>query len=476
MLNSSTKQQFWIYVTITLLYSVLFIIIKDDPFYGDSKSTISRLSTLIYDTDFNIWLYPQGMDPGHPTLIPNLHALLWKVFGQELWVSHLINALFTLFALLGFFNLDTHFETKGRIGILMAANPIFLSMFAGLNTHIILLALLTWYIWFHFKSFFYLQLFSLALLPLIHNQGFLIVASIIIANLLMQKNYKRSLLLLLAFIPWIIWLYLHKHYTGWYLFPPEYSEFRGIGSPLTLVKNALLMIWRLLDFGVFVVIGIALWNYKLWDKKSIYLVILALGIATATWLSVKFSIAHRYYIFSAFLLTIIAAQFLKNLKVWKQLIVVFLLLSGSFWYYPGKQLADANLQYRHYYQVYQQIQESPIANLNTTIFSTPPNESSLYVTHLSKDSSLLNIAAISNVNDSAKVKLIMQGNTNGPLPKHWQQEIDQWPFKRFRSGPAWVQVHIHPELAPHFPTDYFSGPRNPSWMESLIIKLKASYK
>ena len=55
---------FWGITIIVLTF--LFVLTKNDPFFGDSISTISRAANHIYESDFTEISYPQNLDPGHP--------------------------------------------------------------------------------------------------------------------------------------------------------------------------------------------------------------------------------------------------------------------------------------------------------------------------------------------------------------------------------------------------------------------------
>ena len=469
------KQVDIIYSLIGFAYLILFFIIKDDPFYGDSKSTISRLSILIFESNFNTCIYPKGMDPGHPSTFPLIHAGLWKLFGKHLWISHALQLLTTFSAFAGIYKLEKSFKTRGWIALLTAANPIFIAMFASLNTHMALLLFLVWYLTQIGKNKWFLKSLCIAGLLLTHNQGMLIATVLLGSETIFYRNYKSIGLQLLGILPWILWLVIHKSVAGWYLFPPEYAEFRGVGTPKILFKNALMIVWRLLDFGMFTLFFLGLYQVLKQKEKALYLLLfIALGITGATWLAVKFSLAHRYFIFVTFILAIPSAQLLKNSKTWKQLIVLLILISGSFWYYPGKQLSDANILYRSYFQIYNQIQNHPVLS-KLSIYSTPPNESHSKITHLRNGEKLLDIRSLSESADSSNVNIIMQGNLCGKMSKNWIKKTAQWKSIYFTDGAAWVQILVNPRLSTTIDSEEFSE-RTPGNLELLIRELKQKYQ
>lgn len=457
-----------------LSYIALFFFTSSDPFFGDAKSTISRLAYPAFESNFNIWLYPEGMDPGHPVLVPLIHAFLWKIFGARLWISHLFTFGFTLLALCFAQRIDKQYKSNGWFLLLIAINPLFIALSASLNSHIILVACFLGFLSFQLKGKTIQQMLCIAGLLITHNQGMLIAVVLIIAQFIVERNIKRTLQLTLAFLPWFLWLAIHYSQTGWFLFPPEYAEFRGVGTLPTLIKNAAIIVWRLADFGLFILIILALaYQIKTRDKKMLSIYLIALGVIGSVWLSVKFSIAHRYLIFAHLTLTIPAALYLKNRSHWMKTIVVILIISGSFWYYPGKQLSDANIQFRHYFDIYKTIQSESITS-NYALFSTPPNESESTITHLSNNPKLVQIRSLSLVRDTSNIQRVMHGNVCGPLSKETKHLIQEWDFITIQSGPAWVNIYSKQPIEDKLKAKY--PKRKATWLEEKMLNLKKRYK
>jgi len=436
------------FIAIVTAYFLVFIYTCNDPFYGDSKSTISRLAVSVYQNNFSNVFYPKGIDPGHPIFIPLMHASLWKIFGLDLFWSHLFNFIASLAVLFLVKKIDSFYGFKNILLLLIAFNPIFLALSISLNTHIFLFLFTLSLLWSNLNNNLWGIIASLALLLLIHNEGLVIVFAFLGTYLLMAKREKKLIYDILrlstAFIPYCAWLIWHKWAVGWYIFPPEYSDFRGIGTSLVLLKNAGIIIWRLIDFGCFIILVFAfLWlsknkNDKRWLFYACFSILLVLGI----WLTVKFSIAHRYFIPVFFVLSILSAAFLlEKSKKWL-FISLFLLFSGNFWYYPGKQLSDANILFRHYYHLYAQISKSEFANLN--LYAMPPNESSFEFTHLKKPANVLATHSISSVKLLDSSVAIIDGNLNGILPNDVLKKIVNWPSYTFTSGAAWYTIYVHP--------------------------------
>ncbi len=456
-------------ISIGIGYLLLFLLCMNDPFYGDSKSTISRLAVPIYNSNFTEIFYPKGMDPGHPIFFPLLHAFLWKLFGKNLIVSHLVSFILTIISLFTAQKIDKHYQLKNYFLLLVAINPIFLTLSVTLNTHIALVAGVLIYFYAFIKQKPWYLFAAACFMLLTHNEGLLIVSSFIVAQIISTKNLKTILPALLAFIPWFAWLVWHKTAVGWYLFPPEYAEFRGLGRPISLLKNLGIITWRLVDFGLFTIIISAIIAVKKEPlKKYLFHLLFAMLLCLAIWFSVKFSIAHRYFIPVWIVLSVPAAIALLSQKKWVVVLLFAIIVSGNFWYYPGKQLSDANILYRHYFSIYQQIQQSTFKT--NKIYSTPPNESSFEYTHLETISKPLFIKSISEEKNPAKINCVMEGNVNGALPDEIQEQIKNWPYQTFESGPAWVNIYINPSIAIGDTSNWKH--REAGKFEQLIINIK----
>lgn len=468
--------KYGVLILVLLGYSILFVVCAHDPFYGDAKSTISRLAVQTYYSNFKIIFYPQGLDPGHPVLFPMMHAALWKVFGTSLIVSHCVTYFFSLLLLIAAYKVDVHYRLKGILLLFVACNPIILALSASLNTHIVLAACTLWYYLFYLNKKVWGMVCIASLMLLTHNEGLLIFVAFMAAQIIVDRKLPPRLLI--AFTPWLAWLFIHQHYTGWFLFPPEYDNFRGLGKPLVLVKNIGIIAWRLLDFGLFLITLTGLYAIFKNRKKEFFVPLtFSFLLILAIWATVKFAIAHRYFIPVFLLMSIPAAHYFLKQKGIYLLICILVLLSGSFWYYPGKQLSDANLMYRNYFNIYDEISKSNFADFN--LYSTAPNESSAYITHIApkKFNGLLKIK---NINDKSHdpINAVIESNLNGTLPDSIKNLIAHWPYKTYESGPAYINVYVSPNLAP---SDHSGEAKNwhhrrvgafEQWLKSLKSKLQ----
>ncbi len=79
--------------------AIIFLLACNDPFFGDSISTVARAATHIYDSHLQTPWYLPADDPGHPTLFPYLLAVAWTIFGKKLIIGHIFTLVFAVLLL-----------------------------------------------------------------------------------------------------------------------------------------------------------------------------------------------------------------------------------------------------------------------------------------------------------------------------------------------------------------------------------------
>ncbi|MFT5724850.1 MAG: hypothetical protein ACI9JN_001973, partial [Bacteroidia bacterium] len=351
---------FWGFVTLSL--SVLFFVTKSDPFFGDSISTISRSANLIYESNFTEISYPQNLDPGHPITFPMLHALVWRIFGKALWVSHLFNLLFGLFTVMLFVRWGERLgfgHSKYVGGVLLLVTPLFVSQMANPNMHLPLTFFALGFVYSLSFGKLWHQIVFAAGLMLTHLQGLYYLTPIWIWWFASQnqtsfsKRIGQSIKIL--WIPgalFLAWLIYHYSITGWYLSSPDYAGHRGFPGFKRFIVNLVMADWRIVDYG-----QIALWilpvyavikNKIEWTWKhpmSLFLLVFLFN-AIAIGMTTKTGPMHRYLLPCLPFLVMVNVSLLKGVSPVKYLALLFILISGHFWFYPGKVMGDATLSYR----------------------------------------------------------------------------------------------------------------------------------
>ncbi|MEK7253678.1 MAG: hypothetical protein AAB316_02970, partial [Bacteroidota bacterium] len=63
-------------------------LVRNHPFFWDTIQLASKHAHFFYDTDFQSLILPENIDSGHPPAFGMYLALVWKIFGKTLTVSH----------------------------------------------------------------------------------------------------------------------------------------------------------------------------------------------------------------------------------------------------------------------------------------------------------------------------------------------------------------------------------------------------
>jgi hypothetical protein len=259
---------------------------------------------------------------------------------------------------------------------------------------------------------------ALILIPLglISLRGMMVLfasfCAIILNNTFAQRkfNHHYFFTIALVFLPSVIiatvWLWLHYQHTGWIGFhsdSPWASSFQQV-SFAQMLKNALLFIWRLVDFGRITVWLLALFLlFKLKFAKqsnlklSISIVVFILVFAANT-LFADGLVGHRYFLPIYFLTLVfvlknIAFAFPKNNKFAFAMLFLSFLIGATF-VYPSKIAMgwDATPAHLPYYS----LRKDAITYLNNNdiplqaVASGFPNLDSREILELNGDSSHFN--------------------------------------------------------------------------------------
>src|SRR6056297_2929728 len=96
MYSSSNRTHTVLIVGLSIVYAVLlFLFSKDFPFFWDTVQLGSKHAHWYYENNYQSFFLPQSIDSGHPPTFGMYIALLWKILGKKLWVSHLSLVPFT---------------------------------------------------------------------------------------------------------------------------------------------------------------------------------------------------------------------------------------------------------------------------------------------------------------------------------------------------------------------------------------------
>lgn len=389
-----------------LFYLIVGLLSLQLPFFwGDAIVQSSIYAQWYYDHDFTRFFIPVEHNQGHPPFFGIYLAICWKIFGQNLVVSHLAMLPFLIGIAIQFFHIARYFLSGTFLIfalILFAIEPTILAQSTMITSELAIFFLYLLAI----RSMLYRQQFwqiiAMSFIILLNIRGMMLVTVIFLGEfiLLFLSEKKRGIgfwkaifkpflqLIPIYLLPGIIaigWLFVHYFIEGWVGFNREDMPWQGSFIKVTglgYLRNFAVFGWRLLDFGrvfMWLVAGILalrlIFNqlkYKtlsfselLRDKKfNVLLVFLC------TFVLVFFPIMTRYtgtlqhrYLLPFIAIFIICVTYLfqyfheKNIALrYRNVlfsIMVIGLLSGHFWVYPDKvsQGWEASLAYLPYFKM-----------------------------------------------------------------------------------------------------------------------------
>jgi 4-amino-4-deoxy-L-arabinose transferase-like glycosyltransferase len=363
------------------LYLILTIYVSGNSFFWDTIQLTSSQAHWFYDNNFKYFFLPEHIDSGHPPIWGFYIAILWKIFGRNLEVSH-FSVLPFLFGIIIQIHrlLKVFFDGKTSYVILLVllADPTLLAQSILVSPDIAL-------VFFFFLSFNSILKnnktvlgISLVLLSLISMRGMMHVAILFIFHLfyiyLREKNIfiKTLSFVVLTYLPAgilaALWLYLHFLKTGWIGYHNN-SPWMGSFELVDLkgfARNIFILGWRLIDFGRIwiwlLAIPVFFYSFKrnqINENSRILAVLffITIFVLTPNMLLHTNLLGHRYliiiYLSFALLvfyqLSLIAPLYIKRVSI----SMVILLLCGNFLVYPEgiAQGWDASLAHYPYYNL-----------------------------------------------------------------------------------------------------------------------------
>jgi len=357
---------------------VLVFLAQDIPFFWDTVQLGAKHAWFYYDTGFRTLWLPTELDSGHPPTFGLYLAGLWSMFTPSLSLSHWALLPFLMGVLLLAYELGRELGDERwapLLPLLLLADPTVLAQSVLLSPELPLL------------FFFLLGLYSVER----QNRFALILAALGLALISTrgmmcclilfgyqwrreEHSWRRPMTLFWASrYYWpaallaVFFLWGHYRATGWIGYhadSPWGPSFKTVDTE-GMLRNLLILIWRLLDFGRILIypLLLAMWlttrtgfRPKKQRRDLSWLLLLALGILSISFLRYQGLQQHRYL-----LPVFIAVHLLFYLLVchgriptrWKQgfaALALVGLLSGHFWIYPHRiaQGWDASLSFLPY--------------------------------------------------------------------------------------------------------------------------------
>jgi hypothetical protein len=238
------------------------------PFFSDQETLISFPASLFagIEPGAEAWdiSLPAYADTGHPPLIQVYIGFFWWLAGATIPVAHLATLPVLLLLISQYFLLARRFLQGKWLGmslILLFAQPTFLAHAVTISTEIYLLAfsLLCFNALLSGKRFLFV--IGAAILLLCSLRGLVMIAAFGLYEWYSLRPFHWSQLLKIAgryallCIPFIGWNIYHYQTSGWILSHADspWSEHRALASWSSLMQGTVVLIWRYVEFGMFLV-------------------------------------------------------------------------------------------------------------------------------------------------------------------------------------------------------------------------------
>ncbi len=459
----------------------LFLAVKNDPFHGDAVGSTARAALSIYGQHLKSIWYPAIYDPGHPTLFPYLVAVFWTILGKSLWLVHLLNGVICFLILCVTRKLALYLSDAYRANlatVLVAIYSVCVAQSAMLlNTPLFFLMVLLalYFLTTGSYTWFILASIGMELTHLQANFFLLAFAGVYLAKSIsagdkIAKIVGRGMLLFLpALAVFSLWSYAHFHQFGWSFLSPNYTEHDHIKGVAQFIQSVFLIIWRLVDNGMWAVYGLFVFFLfkKQVPKQWLIFSSIVLGVNVLCMAVFLYnSIGHRYFMISQIMFILLVIMSAKNKQlIWVSLLIFVNLVFGNWMVYPGKVVADTNLQYRAYFGIEKRIAtDYP----HTVFYSYAPISSGADVRYLDQKRGL-HIKPLNEVNWDT-VPALLQSNVNAEFTKPMRDFLGaHWYGNTYSNGQVYVNVFLNPK--------YYTKPqhfqlRERGWFEEKLQELK----
>lgn len=345
-----------------LLLVVLFLFwwpTRNLPYWWDSAGLIMQNAQLFLSQ--HLAFGPGLKDTyAHPPLLSYLVAVSWKLFGQKLIVSHVVNLFFAALLMVYTYLLAQQIsinKTQGKIvgvltGILLLMTPVFLAQIGIIYLEIAgtALALMTVYYFLRKNNIAYVLAAGCMLYT---KEIFVFILMTIVLFIWIRESYRviylgkkfpvkelvfKSLLSMLPVVLVVVWFIYHKVATGWFFAPPNSSlSVQKLVSPeqiVTVFKFFFVEQWRI---SITLLVLFLLEETMVKEKFHKYILrpeLLLLALITLTTV-LFFSVTeflHRYIIvglpFFYLLFFYLLTTYMRNISAKMQLLIIVLIMIG----------------------------------------------------------------------------------------------------------------------------------------------------
>lgn len=374
---------------IVVVYALLGLMTLNNCYFCDVIQQVSKEGHWFYEINFSSFLIPHDnflniTSTGyHPPLMATMTAALWKVFGQSLWVSHAFTVFWATLLIYHSWKLISNlFPRKyaGGLFLIVLLEPTVLSQFIIASPDCILLSAFVIAIRGVLERRPVLLGVSVFFLCGVNMRGVFVGVFLFFTHLYFDvgcakgkyswSSFRKTLIPYLPTLALLIFYYIYYFsQSGWFFEDSPYSDHYSLPHTFrTIVAHFLSFFFRSLEFGRFVVWGLALYFvfFMIKKRKRLSLVEKTLGLFVLLMNGLYFlfifisqmPFSPRYFMPQFFVLTLLVGRFVinyfesKNIK-WTFVLVLLFTLTGNLWIYPEKLALpwDTTLAHLPYYEL-----------------------------------------------------------------------------------------------------------------------------
>jgi hypothetical protein len=354
-------------------YFLLFLLNSHNALFWDTIQFAGDHPNWYYSNNFRYFLLPEYCDSGHPPSFGLYLAFLWKIFGRSLFVSHA--AMLPFIALL-----VTQAIRTGAILFPQKERFAFFTTLLLLSESVLITqcTLVSPDIW--VAGFFLLALNSIltknklqltlaiAAMGIISTRAMMCSVALYLFSLSYYSNevgrspgarlsfaFKKVLPFFPGAVLAIAYFVYHYWVKGWVGYPKNSTWAAGfeIMTPAKILRNVLVLGWRIIDLGKIFTIMVFLFVSFKWIRKkiilegdherqvarSLFVLAIALFLITALPLTLyQGLLTHRYLLPLTMSISILTAYLLFHSSLRYKMVVftimVLVQFSGHFWTYP----------------------------------------------------------------------------------------------------------------------------------------------
>ncbi len=364
----------------------------DHVFFWDTIQLGSKHAHFYFDSGFSSLLLPERMDSGHPPLFGLYLAAGWVVFGKSLLTSHLLMLPFVWLLVYQWYQLGKYLGGEQLLPyfmLLLLVDPVVASQSILISPDLPLMGCFLLLLNSILQKRVNGKVLAVIGLGLISMRGMMVGFLLFFWEWLIYSKKDKTVswishvvALLWPYLPGgllaMVFLAFHYLERGWIGFheASEWAPSFALADTKQVIKNVVVLVWRLLDFGR-VFIGLALaglffvfvkrMGWKASWKETIVRQISLLFVFLLVGLSISFIRyaglqQHRYLLPLFLTLTVLFYLFLIHFpspllkpkaKRLLLLVVTLGLFSGNFWVYPDKisQGWDSTLAHWPHYEL-----------------------------------------------------------------------------------------------------------------------------